>query len=155
MKTCSKCKVEQLTENFYKGNGYCKPCKKEYDNQNRVKYYRKPYNRLMRYNQHIRLRYSLTLEDLNTLYLEQNGQCPLCLKELSNPTLEDAIRWESNIDHNHACCPSDTTCGKCIRGLLCRDCNLMIGHAKDNLETLKKAVEYLERTNKKVGTKNL
>jgi hypothetical protein len=31
----------------------------------------------------------------------------------------------------------------------------MIGHAKDNLDTLKKAVEYLETTSTKVGTKNL
>ena len=148
--------MEQPIENFYKGKGgYCKPCKKDYDNQNRVKYYRKPYNRLMRYNQHIRLRYSLTLEDLNKMYLKQDGKCPLCLKELSNPTIEDAVRWESNIDHDHSCCPGDTTCGNCVRGLLCRDCNLMIGHAKDNLDTLKRAVEYLETTSKKVGTQNL
>ena len=155
MKTCPKCQVSQPKENFYKGNGYCKPCKKEYDTQNRVKYYKKPYNRLMRYNQHIRLRYSLSLEDLNEIYLKQDGKCPLCLKALSNPTIEDAVRWESNIDHDHDCCPGDTTCGNCVRGLLCRDCNLMIGHAKDNLDTLKRAVEYLENTSKKVGTQNL
>ena len=85
------------------------------------------------------------------MYVKQNGQCPICLKKLSNPTLEDANRWETNIDHDHTCCPDYTTCGKCLRGLLCRDCNLLIGHAKDNIDTLKRAVEYLTNYKKKEG----
>ena len=31
----------------------------------------------------------------------------------------------------------------------------MVGHAKDSPETLKKAVEYIQRTSMKVGTQNL
>jgi hypothetical protein len=143
--------VEKPLTDFHKNQGYCPPCKKEYDKAHKYKYYKKPYNRLVRYSQHIRLRYALTLEGLNALYLKQNGKCPICLKELSNPTLEDANRWESNIDHDHNCCPEETTCGKCIRGLLCRDCNLLIGHAKDDLDTLKRAVEYLTNSKKKEG----
>ena len=143
--------MDKPLSDFHKNQGYCPPCKKLYDKEHKKNYYKNPYNRLLRYGQHIKHRYSLTLEGLNELYVQQEGKCPICLKELSNPTIEDATRWESNIDHDHNCCPTETTCGKCIRGLLCRDCNLLIGHAKDNLDTLKRAVEYLTNSQKKAG----
>lgn len=155
MKTCSKCELEQPLENFHKGNGYCKPCKKEYDKTYRVNWKFKPYSRITRYKSHLKLRYSLSLEELVTIYNAQNGECAICNKSLPHPADEQGDKWQSNIDHDHTCCPSNTTCGKCVRGLLCRDCNLMLGHAKDNLSTLQKGVEYLERTSKKVGTQNL
>ena len=155
MKTCPRCKVEQTLESFHKGNGYCKPCKKEYDKTYKVNWNFKPYNRIVRYKSYLKNRYSITLEELVSMYESQGGGCSICNKGLPHPADEYGDRWQSNIDHDHACCPTDTSCGKCIRGLLCRDCNLMLGHSKDNLDTLKKAVEYLERTQMKVGTQNL
>ena len=51
----------------------------------------------------------------------------------------------THIDHDHACCPKKAmSCGKCVRGVLCRDCNIMLGVAKDNKKTLTNAVKYLE-----------
>lgn len=32
-----------------------------------------------------------------------------------------------------------------IRGCLCHSCNCVLGHAKDSIEMLKKAIQYLER----------
>jgi hypothetical protein len=32
-----------------------------------------------------------------------------------------------------------------IRGLLCPDCNHLLGFAKDNTEILKNAIDYLQR----------
>lgn len=40
------------------------------------------------------------------------------------------------IDHDHAT-------GR-VRGLLCNDCNLSLGYAKDSIETLKNLIKYLE-----------
>jgi hypothetical protein len=40
------------------------------------------------------------------------------------------------IDHCH-------TTGR-IRGVLCDDCNIALGKFKDNIETLKSAINYLE-----------
>jgi hypothetical protein len=40
------------------------------------------------------------------------------------------------IDHNH-------TTGK-VRGLLCCDCNLLLGYAKDDEKLLAKSIEYLK-----------
>lgn len=151
MKKCSKCKVEQPVENFHKGNNYCKPCKKEYDSAYKEIWNYEPYNKQKRYLYHLKKAYSLTLEALIDLYNLQAGGCAICNKELPNPSFEDAYKFGMAIDHDHSCCPTTQTCGNCIRGLLCRNCNLMVGHAKDNTETLKKAVEYINRTSRKVG----
>jgi hypothetical protein len=153
MKTCSKCKIEKPKDSFHKGKTtrMCKDCKKAYDVEYRVTWNKKPYSRISRYKSHLKNRYSVTLEEIVLRYESQGGGCSICNKALPHPADENGDRWQTNIDHDHNCCPTDTTCGSCTRGLLCRDCNLMLGHAKDNLETLKKAVEYLERTSTKVG----
>jgi hypothetical protein len=155
MKTCSRCKVKQDLTSFHKGNHYCKPCKKEYDKTYSKNWHFQPYNQVKRYASHILKRYGLSVDDLTTMYETQGGGCAICNKSIPNPTEEGAKRFITSIDHNHACCPTETSCGTCVRGLLCRDCNLMLGHAKDDLETLKKAVNYLELNSLKVGTHHL
>lgn len=154
VKTCIKCKLEKSIDSFHKGKSttICKECKKVYDSHYRPIWNKKPYSRISRYKSHLKARYSLTLDELVIMYDSQGGGCAICNKPLPHPADEQGDKWQSNIDHDHSCCSTDTTCGKCTRGLLCRDCNLMLGHSKDNLNTLKKAVEYLERTSKKVGT---
>ena len=54
-----------------------------------------------------------------SILLSQDFKCALC-KETTND-------WR--IDHNHLCCSDSkgTSCGRCVRGLLCHTCNLMIG----------------------------
>ncbi|WJN63238.1 endonuclease [Streptomyces phage phiScoe45] len=48
------------------------------------------------------------------------------------------------IDHDHACCPGERSCGACVRGVLCRKCNLALGHFDDDITRLRAAINYLE-----------
>lgn len=69
---------------------------------------------------------------------EQGGVCVICKKDNKSGV-------SLAIDHDRRCCPGDTCCGKCVRGLLCARCNLMLGFAKDERALLQQADLYLER----------
>ena len=106
-----------------------------YDEHN-TGYYTKPNGKTRRvcrqcnknnaYVQRIK-RYGITVEQYGQMLTEQNTRCPLCSSEFDR---------EPHIDHCHSS-------GK-VRGLLCFNCNTMLGSAKDNVETLRKAISYLE-----------
>ncbi len=49
------------------------------------------------------------------------------------------------IDHDHSCCPSEKSCGECVRGILCDDHNNGLGRFSDDPSLLLAAVEYLQR----------
>lgn len=83
--------------------------------------------------------YKITIENKNTMREKQNYCCASCKRS------EQEFGYELRIDHDHRCCPGKATCGKCIRGLLCDECNLTIGNAKDNPTLLHQAADYLER----------
>ena len=48
---------------------------------------------------------------------------------------EEEIGKRLDVDHCHAS-------GK-VRGVLCNSCNNILGHARDNIDVLKSAAEYL------------
>jgi len=79
--------------------------------------------------------HGLTVEQYDELLEKQNGVCALC-KLPSKFTLQ--------IDHDHSCCPTVYSCGRCVRGLLCVACNRALGLFKDNVGMLKSAISYLE-----------
>jgi hypothetical protein len=47
------------------------------------------------------------------------------------------------IDHDHSCCSGAWSCGKCVRGVLCSNCNTAIGLLKDRQDLLEEAKKYL------------
>ncbi|MEU7240311.1 endonuclease VII domain-containing protein [Streptomyces sparsogenes] len=81
--------------------------------------------------------YNMTIEDYEVMLAGQDGKCPGCGTRACSTGRRFAV------DHDHACCPSDISCGKCIRGLLCRSCNLAIGHVRDDVQTLRRLATYL------------
>ena len=83
------------------------------------------------------LRYGLTLEKYEALLSAQGGVCAICKGVNANG-------YRLSIDHDHACCPGNKSCGRCVRALLCGSCNHMIGHAKDRPERLRAGAEYIE-----------
>lgn len=50
-----------------------------------------------------------------------------------------------HVDHDHSCCSGKTSCGKCVRGVLCERHNLGGGCFQDDPEELRAAVEYFSR----------
>ena len=44
-----------------------------------------------------------------------------------------------NVDHDHSCCSGSKSCGKCVRGLLCTNCNMFIGRIETVSNIVKEA----------------
>jgi hypothetical protein len=74
--------------------------------------------------------YNLTIDDYNKMFTSQNGCCKICGKHQSE------FKKSLSIDHNHQTNE--------VRGLLCNNCNTILGHAKDDIEILQNAIKYLK-----------
>lgn len=49
-----------------------------------------------------------------------------------------------HVDHDHSCCGKrSSTCGKCVRGFLCGNCNRALGMFRDDTTRLSAAIAYL------------
>lgn len=86
-------------------------------------------------------KYKMTREEFDDLLAAQGGCCAGCGSNSPGGRHE---QW--HVDHDHGCCVSTTTtCGKCIRGILCNNCNISLGLLKDDAATLLKLAEYLTK----------
>lgn len=91
-----------------------------------------------RWEAYILATYNYTAEQYWALYEAQGGHCALCQRATGKAK-------KLSIDHDHKCCPGKTSCGRCVRGLLCSTCNKFLGHARDLIEYFMRCVEYLQR----------
>lgn len=95
----------------------------------------KEYHSLRARKSQLKLSYGLTIDEYDTMLLEQNSSCAIC--ETTTPT----GKWKVfAVDHDH-------TTGD-VRGLLCNECNRGIGLLKDNASLLRKAADYLDSYDK-------
>ena len=78
--------------------------------------------------------FGITAEQFELMKLKQNNECPICKKEFTDTPA---------VDHDHNCCPGRKTCGKCIRGLLCSNCNRQLGIIEKQ-NWLNNAIAYLD-----------
>ena len=82
----------------------------------------------------LRTKYNMTIEQYDSVLKEQNNCCKIC------STHESEFNKRLAVDHCH-------TTGK-IRGLLCMACNILLGKAKDNINILNNAINYLNNNSK-------
>lgn len=90
-------------------------------------------------------RFGITLEQFNEILEQQGGLCAICKKLPGKDrswTGEPVSRL--SVDHDHTCCLGKRSCGKCVRGLLCKSCNTALGLLGDDVEGLRRALAYLE-----------
>jgi hypothetical protein len=70
-------------------------------------------------------KYGTTVEWYRDLLIKQSGLCAIC-GHLSH---HHGTLQRLQVDHNHDCCDIKTkSCGKCLRGLICADCNLLLSY---------------------------
>jgi hypothetical protein len=80
--------------------------------------------------------YSITPGQYAQILAAQGGVCFICQRK--------PVAKRLACDHDHSCCPGPVSCGRCVRGLLCRSCNRdVLGHLKDDVAALQRAIDYL------------
>ena len=145
MKTCNKCGVQKPLSEFVKDksrkdgiNSCCKICRKQYDiknKSNRNNYVSKNREKILRQvlDYSYKRKYGISLDHKNSMIQKQNGLCDICNKKMEGSN-------DFCVDHCHNTNE--------IRGILCRKCNLGIGHLDDSIDLLKSAIKYLKKHQK-------
>lgn len=110
-------------DKFSKGRGpegrkpWCQDCNRAY-NQSKPLEERRAKNLVSSLR-----KYNLTVEQYQNMVDRFNDDCWLCRKPETKIDTHTKEIQRLKVDHDHACCPSAKSCGKCIRGLLCDYCN--------------------------------
>lgn len=119
-KYCAGCrKIKSLYEFAFSKHArkfastYCLNCKSEKSKENRI--FRT---------------FGLSLREYDVMLAKQNGRCKICgnTKMVKN-------QGRFHIDHDHKTHK--------IRGILCQQCNALLGFAKDDIKILASAIQYL------------
>jgi hypothetical protein len=82
-------------------------------------------------------KYRLTVEALAYMWLRQDRKCASCARPLTEPI--------ARVDHDHNCCPGEKTCGRCVRDIICDECNVAAGRMHDESRRAYGLARYLER----------
>lgn len=159
MKKCCNCNETKTIDKFGKDksikSGYtydCKDCrnaksrkwskqnkeKRKHNNDRNKEKRKNTHNTLTGHqrwrNHHLTSNYNITNDDYNKLLESQNGVCGICGKTESEVSKRNTYLC---VDHDH-----DTNK---VRGLLCSKCNRGIGLLQDDINILKKGIEYLTK----------
>jgi hypothetical protein len=165
MKTCIKCNVEKTFAEFHRNSRVpdgrahtCKMCRsareaverrarkgslppddKRHGTSIGYGYFMCRCDKCSQYQRmsHIKYNFNMSEDQYSTLMNIQGGVCAVCCEEFDGAP---------HVDHDHTCCDKKYTCGNCVRGLLCSNCNWMIGHSRDSSEILMKGAVYLSRS---------
>ena len=135
MKVCERCKESKPISEFHKNKsrkdglmGMCKEC-----NSARMKKWHAENYSGERSRARTIKRHGLTQERFDAMIAEQGGTCATCTR------VPDVF----HIDHSHECCEGDYSCGKCVRGLLCSQCNTALGLVGENPDILRAMIAYM------------
>lgn len=91
---------------------------------------------------------NMTVDEYNIILGKQNFVCASCKKPETHTNQFGEIRLA--VDHDRSCCPGDKSCGKCIRGLLCHQCNTSEGLLKTP-ENARRLADYMENNKRLIS----
>lgn len=153
VRECAKC--GQVTDDFRPQSRICQDCKRAYSrerarieretnrdlvNQRQREYRAKNLEavRQKAADRHLK-NMGLTRVEFDALLSLQGNKCAIC--DRTEPGGKG--RW--HVDHDHDCSEHGPkrACQKCYRGLLCFNCNVVLGYLGDSPMTLLKAADYL------------
>jgi hypothetical protein len=125
---CPVCKTSEHPKST--GKGYlCKPCA----NARSLNWAKK--NKERHKGNQLKYRYGISKEEYDKKIAEQQNKCEIC-KEEETSTFRGTLKGLA-VDHSHVS-------GK-VRGLLCKNCNVSLGLLKENKQTIKAMLNYLEK----------
>ena len=128
-RACRTCNENKLLGLFRGNRNQCKKCE---SNLQMIRYRKKPeYEK----NYHSTIRRFKRHNTTKAWFDEQskNG-CEAC------GSFTNLV-----IDHDHSCCPKSSSCGKCIRGVLCNNCNTSEGLLNSDIGRVEKLLAYMKR----------
>ena len=141
MKLCSRCKQEKDNACFYTSKtlpmglrSACKQCESqaernlERDRSNNRRWFIK--NKQKRREWSRKRKYGISRDDFEFIFGSQERCCGICGVPEPGTT---SGQWD--VDHDH------TT--NRVRGVLCHSCNMLLGGARDSVEILQNAIQYL------------
>lgn len=154
-KYCPACKTVKPRNDFYpsrKSRGLCSECKvcvlersklwnQENPDKARANRQRRlndpqchAQNKMYATKNHLKTRYRIGIEDYARILEEQGGVCAIC--KLPPRPSSNGKTHRLCVDHCHET--------NAVRGLLCKCCNWMIGHAQENADILASGIKYIE-----------
>ena len=147
IKTCTKCGETKKISDFPligktapgKYRAACLECKRNSYRKANHPNWEKELNRQREAK--FQSRFGISTETRDKIIASVNYQCMACGDS------EIEAFGNLGLDHDHSCCDSEKTCGKCIRGVLCFHCNLALGYLKDDPNRVKGLLNYLEVSN--------
>lgn len=142
-KYCGDCLIPSDWEDKKRPAKICPVCGAKHERQNKYGVCANCYSAMPAhlwaslYKHHASLEFALQFAE--TL------SCAICSADVTRhePDAKKRFRPISAIDHDHKCCPGSVSCGECLRGVLCRRCNVAIGYLKDSPEYSAAAAAYL------------
>lgn len=148
-KTCRRCALVKPAADFIPNarmrsglSSYCRSCNAEKGrewkaaNPDRAAAHaasRRPRTTLERRKVGLWVKFRMRWDDYEALLAKQGGACAICRTE--DPATKSGT---FTVDHCHAT--------GAVRGLLCMNCNLALGHFKDSRPALRRALKYLSGT---------
>lgn len=160
---CNRCKRTKQLDEFptdrrpRKSTGqpgrlrHCSECDKKIRNKRQ----RDNYDPLKKKDKYLKFKYGISLDQFKEMLDAQGGVCAICKtvpenKAAGRPYLDGSEREDLiylngkfNVDHAHDHCSGERGCPKCVRGILCFNCNTGIGQL-GTMERLQAAMDYLK-----------